>query len=193
MDARLVIRVGAFASALIAFSLPPSVFAQEKKPAGAKVQPALPVTADKQPLSRLAQQLFDAGHKTCASDLDLAVKFVHEDDGRYAMHGVWDKTSPDRRTALSVSSVPYEDGGGMVTTFTSTLDASGKCSITATQAMFLSKTCSGVRETVLKDWKFKGELASSTVYQEEGGGNLSIYLTPASSGCLLVKRYVAHF
>lgn len=104
---------------------------------------------------------------------------------------MWNEASPDKRTAFSISSEPYIDGTSLITTFTSTLDITGKCNVTATQVFTTQKSCNNLRETTMKKCKFYGEIASSSIYQEATGEiALIIYLTPTAGGCLLVKRFV---
>lgn len=144
-------------------------------------------TAGNVALSRVAQMLFENGHKTCANDLNEIVKYVHSNDGDYGMHNQWSASNPDKRTAVAVTSEAFSDGI-MFTTFTSTLDATGKCSLTATQIMPLTDTCTSVREKTLKEWTYKGELGKSTaIYEMPNNENQTMYLTSYQGGCLLIK------
>ncbi|GEM_PF-4027778 len=142
--------------------------------------------AKAEPLSRLAKLMLDNGHKTCISTLDSAVKWVHEDDAGYAYHNQWNQSAPDQRTAFAISSEKMSDTT-RITAFTSTLDASGKCSTGVVQIMHFQESCPKLRETALTSWKYKGEIGASTLYELGDGSPMTIYLTPLQENCLLVK------
>lgn len=143
------------------------------------------------PLSRLAQGLFDKGHKACSKDLDTMVKWVHEDDTRYGLHSIWSADNSDKRTALGVTSESFGDGS-MVSTFTSTLDATGKCSTVAVSVLQFPRSCTSVREGTFKSWKFVGEVGSTSLFEQSEEGVLAVYLTATPGGCQVVRRYIAY-
>lgn len=144
-------------------------------------------------LSRATQQLYDNGFKSCSAELDKSVKWVHENDGTYGLHSLWNEKTPDNRMALVTTSEPYSDGA-FVTTFFATKDASGRCSVAGTVSMFFDKTCTTTRETTFKDWKFSGDIASTTIYSPpDSDTSLNVYLSPTKNGCLIVKRFTLYY
>lgn len=157
---------------------------------GARAQ--TPAAGSPPALSRLTQSFVENGHKACSKDLDKAVKWVHEDDTRYGMHYVWNKDIPDKRTAIGITSESLGDGTSMVTAFTSTLDSTNKCSISAVSVFYFPKSCTSVRESAFKGWKFGGEIASTSVYESDDG-SINGYLTSTPGGCQVVRKYIAYY
>ena len=144
-------------------------------------------------LSRATQQLYDNGFKSCSAELDKSVKWVHENDDGYGLHSIWNEKTPDIRMGVVTTSQPYSEGS-TVTTFSATKDASGRCTVAGNTSMFLDKTCTSVREMTFKDWKFVGDIASSTIYSPpDQDSTLDVYLTPTSGGCLIIKRFTFYY
>lgn len=143
-------------------------------------------------LSRAAQHLYDRGFKSCSADLDKSVKWVHDDDNNYGLHGVWNEKTPDLRMGVVTTSEPYSDASG-VTTFFATKDASGKCTVAGTTSMYFDKTCTSIRETAFKTWKFVGDISTTSIYTLGEDASLDAYLTPAKGGCLLIRRFTLYY
>ena len=150
------------------------------------VQPAY---AQNKPTSRAVQALIKKGFTSCSTDMDDAVKFVHEDDNGYGFSYVWNAENPNQRSASIVTSAKVGDTS-MVSMITATPDASGRCSILVTQNLIFTTSCIGLREGTFKEWKFYGELGATTAYDRDGGV-VTAFLSPTpGGGCHVMRQQV---
>lgn len=143
-------------------------------------------------LSRVAEQLYQKGFKACNSELDTAVKWIHDDDARYGLHTLWNEKNPNYRMALATTSESYSDGS-RITSFFATRDAAGNCSVAGDTTMYVDVSCIKVRETTFKEWKFSGDMGSTSTYNLSDEVTTDLYLTPNKSGCLIVKRFIFYY
>jgi hypothetical protein len=142
-------------------------------------------------MSRAVKQGYDVGFHDCAAAMDGFVKFVHEDDAAYSHFGQWSVKNPNEETYSSLTSETYPDGKGL-TSFETTKNARGKCSVTFTQVLLIPNTiCAVLREGAFKTWKEYGELNGDKIYEDPSTPNASVVLTPiAQAGCMVLKHVV---
>ena len=148
--------------------------------------------AQEKKLSRVVEGLKEKGVTACATELDSAVKYVHEDDSKYAFAYLWSEKDTNKRSAVVVTSMAMS-GSSMVSNFVSTPDASGRCSVAITQNFVFKRSCTAIREDIFKGWKFYGELGATTAYDAPGSDSESLktFLTPTEdSGCHVLRRIV---
>ena len=146
--------------------------------------------AQKQKLSRVVESLKAEGVTACATELDSAVKYVHEDDSSYGLAYMWPKSDTNKRSAVVTTSQRFS-GSSMVSTFVSTPDASGRCSVAVIQNFVFKRSCTAIREETFKGWKFYGELGGTTAYDAPDSASLGAFLTATEDGgCHLLRRHV---
>ena len=148
--------------------------------------------AQEKKLSRVVEGLKEQGVTACATELDSAVKYVHEDDSKYGFAYVWSEKDTNKRSAVVVTSMAMS-GSSMVSNFVSTPDASGRCSVAITQNFVFKRSCTAIREDIFKGWKFYGEMGATTAYDapDVGSETLKAFLTATEDGgCHVLRRIV---
>lgn len=149
--------------------------------------------AQEQKMSRVVEGLKVEGVTACSKELDGVVKYVHKDDGRYGFAYMWSKENTNKRSAVVVTSERLS-GGSMISTFVSTPDASGHCSVVVTQNFLLKQSCTGIREETFKGWKFYGEISATTAYDSPDSEALTAFLTATEDGgCHILRRLVYYY
>jgi len=150
-------------------------------------------TAGAEEISRAIQQGIDKGFKTCAPSLDAFVKHVHSDDSKYAHLGTWSKADADRRLFNTLTIQPYADGASFAV-FSGVRGLSGNCDAAMTQVLpVLGSSCTSLRETTFKTWKYLQDLGGVPIYEPVGDESTSVLLAPlGTSGCLVIKNAVGY-
>lgn len=142
------------------------------------------------PLSRAVQVAYDQGFHDCARAADNYVKYVHTDESEYAPLTLWGKTNPNRSSMAAITSQAYKDGNA-TTTFTAVKNGNGKCDITFTQIIPSQQSCVEVRENVFKGWHYYGDLAGSTVLDDNTETTNVVLVNLPNNQCLVVKHVFA--
>ena len=152
---------------------------------------ATPSAAKSTDLSRAVAQGQKAGFRDCGPAMDMAVKFVHDDDASYAHFGRWSSEAPNDETFTSLTSATFQDGKSL-TAFTGTKNARGKCSVGFTQFLIIpDKICSTLRKEAFAGWKEYGELGADKIYEDPTSPNADVVLVPVGqTGCVIVKTFV---
>ena len=147
-------------------------------------------------LSRVVEGLKKKGVTACATELDSAVKFVHEDDSSYGFTYVWSEKDANKRSAVVVTSQRFGGSSSMISNFISTPDASGSCSVAVTQNFVFKRSCTAIREDTFKGWKFYGDLGATTAYDapDSDSESLKAFLTATEDGgCHVLRRIVYYY
>jgi hypothetical protein len=143
-----------------------------------------------EPLSRAVQQGYDKGFHDCARALDRLVKFIHQDDSKYANFGQWSENNTNERIFSTVTSEPNSEGSG-ITSFTAQKNTSGKCDVSVSQIIYTEDSCIKVRDEDFKDWKYYGDLGGSAILEDPTSTNDNVILTSLQGNkCLIVKHLV---
>ena len=146
--------------------------------------------AQEKKLSRVVEGLKEKGVTACATELDSAVKYVHEDDSSYGLAPMWSVKDANKRSAVVVTTQRFS-GSSIVSTFVSTPDASGRCSVAVTQNFVFRRSCTAVREETFKGWKFYGEMGATTAYDAPDSVTVGAFLTGTEDGgCHILRRVV---
>lgn len=130
-------------------------------------------------------QLKAKGFMACSGSQSTATKFLYNKDD-YAYLNVWNAKDPNAHLASTVTSKKFSDGAG-VAVITTTPTVNGACDSNLVQIFSSTETCSKLRETIFKEWKFFNDLGGTPVYDDPTSGNVSVVLAPNDSGCLVVK------
>lgn len=152
----------------------------------ASVAPALAGEADYASISQLKAK----GFMKCSGSQSTTTKFLYPKED-YAYINLWNALNPDTHMATTVTSKKYSDGAG-VSLITTTPTQSGECDSSMVQIFSSTDTCSKLRETVFKEWKYFNVLGEASVYDDPTSDNVSVVLAPTDNGCLIVK-YAALF
>jgi hypothetical protein len=144
------------------------------------------------PKTNALQDIYQGGFKACAPAMEKMVRLIHPDDAAYANLGMWSMDKTDSQMATAVTSERLE-GGHAVTTFSAVKTAAGSCDVSVTYVETdLAEACAHVRENAYKAWKYVGDFNDATIYQDPTTPNSKLVLTPAGSGCLIVKSIVGY-
>lgn len=135
-------------------------------------------------------QLKEKGFTKCAGSQAATTKFLYPEED-YAYLNVWNAGHPDTHMATTVTSKKFTDGSG-VALITTTPTASGECDSSLVQVFYSAESCTKLRETIFKKWKFFNDLGGTPVYDDPTTDNISVVLAPNGDGCLVVK-YAALF
>ncbi len=140
--------------------------------------------------TRVETQLAEKGFKKCGPSIGKAVRWVHGDDSKYRFITTWGTKNPDNSIALVTTTYAYTDST-MLTTFTASPDASGGCTVTSSQILPFATSCTALRETTFKDWKFIFDMGATAAYERDQEKSLTSYLTPTpGGGCMVLKQVV---
>jgi hypothetical protein len=142
---------------------------------------------------RLVEALAKTGFKKCSPEVGKVVRWIHEDDSKYAFVSTWNEKEPNQRSAFAATTERYADGE-MVTTFSASPDISGKCSVSATQVFTSAKNCPVLREETFKTWKFLLDMGATSAYERENEKESTVFLTPMrNGGCMVVKQTAFYY
>lgn len=135
-------------------------------------------------------QLKAKGFVKCSGSQSTVTKFVYAKEN-FEYLNLWNANHPDTHMATTVTSRKFSDGSG-VAVITTTPTASGECDSNLVQIFYSAESCSQLRETTFKEWKFFNDLGGTPVYDDPTAENVSVVLAPNNNGCLVVK-YAALF
>jgi len=135
----------------------------------------------------------EKGFKSCAPLMDGFVKHAHSDDSKYAHLGTWSKADADRKMFSTLTVQRYSDGTGFAV-FSGVRNISDKCDAVMTQVLPVpDSSCTSVRETTFKTWKYLQDLGGVPIYEPPGDESTSVLLAPfGSNGCLIIKHAAAY-
>lgn len=129
------------------------------------------------------------GVLACQQTVESIANFVVKDNP-HASIATWSKTNPDSRMFGAQISVRYSDGNS-VAVLSAAPTRAGTCDGYYTTIFTDEKSCSVMRETTFKDWKFYGETAGLIVLENESGG-LSKILLPSGTGCVAITSEMVY-
>lgn len=135
------------------------------------------------------EQASKQGFNTCQKTVEKIAKHIVED----AAHGAistWNKSSPDSRLFNSQVVIKHSDGYSV--SFMSVAPVKGgKCDGSYAKIANSEKSCSILRETIFKQWKFFNEVGG-LVSLENDSGSVSVLLLPNQIGCTIVRSEILY-
>lgn len=143
------------------------------------------VAAETVPVEQARQN----GFTTCAGQLDKVANHVIGDSEHGAL-STWSKTDTDKKMFNAMAVSKYSDGHsvGVISTAQS---RAGGCDSSYTTVFHWEKSCSAMRETTFKEWKYYSEVGGLTVLENESG-SVNKILMPAGDGCVTVTTEVVY-
>lgn len=135
------------------------------------------------------EQATKNGFKTCQKTVESIAQHLTK-DGKHSAISTWNKRSSDNRMFNSQLAISYTDGNAIAIINVAPV-SSGKCDGSYTRITNWDKSCSVLRETNFKDWKFFSEL-SGLVSLENTSGSVSTVLLPSQNGCTTIQTEVVY-
>ena len=129
------------------------------------------------------------GVRACQQTVENIAKFVVKENPHGSI-ATWNKTNPDSRMFGAQISVKYTDGNS-VAVLSAAPTRAGTCDGYYTTIFTDEKSCSVMRETTFRDWKFYGESAGLIVLENESG-SLSKILLPSGTGCVAITSEMVY-
>ena len=135
------------------------------------------------------EQATKNGFNTCQKTVEKIAKYVIDDTNHGAV-STWNNKTPDSRLFNSQIVLKYSDGHSMAVLNVAPIK-NGKCDGSYTRVFAMEKSCSVLRETTYKDWKFFGEIGG-LVSLENSSGTVSTVLLPNQTGCVAIQTEVVY-
>ena len=135
------------------------------------------------------EQAKQNGFTTCAGQVDKVANHVIGDSEHGAL-STWSKRDTDKKMFNSMAVSKYSDGHSVGVISTSQSVAGG-CDSSYTTVFHWDKSCSAMRETTFKEWKYYTEVGGLTVLENESG-SVNKILMPAGEGCVTVTTEVVY-
>jgi hypothetical protein len=145
-----------------------------------------------EPQFRSVNALKAVGFNSCLGRVSDITKHLYEKDS-FAYLNFWSKQDTDRHTAITLTSMPYEQGtriAGLSVSPTS----SGSCDGTLFQVFVVPESCAKLRETLLKNWKYYADLGNIPFYEEpDMPSSVTGLVSIPTSSCLILKVATLYF
>lgn len=135
------------------------------------------------------EQATKNGFTSCQKTVEKIAKFVI-DDTKHGAVSSWNNKTPDTRMFNSQIVLKYSDGYS-VAVINIAPTKSGKCDGSYTTTFTSAKSCSVLRETTFKGWKFFGEIGGLVSLENEAG-SVSKILLPTETGCVAISTEVVY-
>jgi hypothetical protein len=136
-----------------------------------------------------AEQAKKNGFNTCQKTVEKIAKFLIGDTNNGAV-STWNQKNPDGRMFNSQVVLKYSDGHSMAVLNVAPVK-NGKCDGSYTRVFVSETSCSVLRETTYKDWKFFGEIGG-LVSLENKNASVSAVLLPNPPGCAAIQTEVVY-
>lgn len=130
------------------------------------------------------------GHTYCASGINRVANWLLDQDG--ATLALWNSANPDGHAGTVIGTKRYSDGNNVVH-LTGTPVKDGGCDVAFTVVLPAAESCSNLRETAFKDWKYFTDLQGLPVYDDPTVSTVSVILQSVGSGCAITKMGVFFF
>lgn len=127
----------------------------------------------------------EVGVKDCLKTIEKISNFIIK-DANYGVNSVWNSKHPDKQAFSSMIEVNFGDGT-MLASLNVTKTASGECYVEYEKIFTFNKTCLALAKET-ENSVYKGELGKEVAYLEVEGA--AVYLFPAGSGCIFVKKEI---
>jgi hypothetical protein len=140
---------------------------------------------------RAVEELKVKGFNSCADTVGLVLKFLNKRDD-FAFRNTWHEKSANAHTASVFTIKSYGDGNSYASVNTSPRPDGG-CDAGFTQVFFFYESCTTMRDSSFKDWKFYMDFGNVPVYEDPTSKNVVIALAPLVNGCLVLKSGTFYF
>lgn len=137
-----------------------------------------------------ARTLKDQGYKYCASAINNAADFLTEKDA--GIQSLWNQDDANNHMGLFIASKRYRDANSILV-LSGQRTTLGGCDVSFTLTIGTDKSCTSVRETSFKVWKFHGEIQGLPIYNDPTTNNVQVLLQPLGSGCIINKIGILFF
>lgn len=129
------------------------------------------------------------GFITCQKTVEKIANFLISDTNNGAL-STWNSKTPDSRIFNSQVALKYSDGHSVAILNVAPVK-NGKCDGSYTKIFANEKSCSVLRETTYKDWKFYEEIGGLITLQNKSGA-VSVVLLPSQTGCVSIHTEVVY-
>lgn len=131
-------------------------------------------------------QAKEAGIGKCLPAVQNVSQFLHEGKSHGA-HSTWATKNPDKQMFASTIERTYSDGAQIMSIFVAPVPT-GACATAYERIVYWDKSCLALAKDTFSDFQYKGELNKFVTYLSKKSGGGSVYLMPAGSGCISVRR-----
>ncbi len=143
------------------------------------------LVANKSYAGPMTEQAKEFGASHCIKEIQSLDKFLNK---KGTKSGAWSsaaKKEPNKRTYTSLNVRKYNDGTWGYANITIVPSIENGCDATLTQLVtFPNKSCSAVRETIYKKYKYYGEVAGKALYKK---GTTKLVLEDLTGSCVILK------
>jgi hypothetical protein len=140
---------------------------------------------------RAVEMLKSKGFQRCAGSTGDVTEFIYDKD-KFGFVNMWNVAQTDRRSAMTVTSKQYSDGRA-ITVVSTAPNVAGSCDSSFTQVLVADESCTKVRETTFKDWKYWDEVDGLPFYEDPTSKNVVVTLNPFKGACLVIKTGILFF
>lgn len=148
---------------------------------------ALAFAQDTRPIEMLKSK----GFQRCAGSIGPVTEFIYGKDS-FGFVNIWNPAQADSRAAVTVTSRQYTDSRG-ISVITASPNVAGSCDSSFTQILLAEESCTKMRETTFKEWKFWEEVAGLPFYEDPTSQNVVVALNPFKGACLVIKTGLLFF
>jgi hypothetical protein len=154
--------------------------------AGSAPTPA-PAQAPSSTPSIVTQAAVQKGVLNCAGRINQVVNFLGF-TGKAGAVLMIPPTQPDARLIPVAMEIPFEGGVAYASASFAPNQANG-CGATYDSVVYWPLACDKVQEQQFKALKVNGKISNEIIIMD-GGSELKVFLMPAGSGCISIKKEV---
>ena len=95
----------------------------------------------------------------------------------------------DNHVGILMANKRYKEGNAFLH-LAASKNNSGGCDITFSTTFILEQSCSSIRETTFKTWKYYGEMQGLPIYEDPTTPNVQVNFQQTGSSCVVMKTGV---
>lgn len=137
-----------------------------------------------------AENLSKNGAGYCGKAINSIANWVLGESGQAL--STWHAAKPKEHGVAVLIGKHYKDGSPILT-ITAVPVADGGCDASFTYVLPVSKSCSSLRDTTFKEWKYAGELQGTALYDDPTTVNVNVALQSFSDMCVVTKTGILFY
>jgi hypothetical protein len=168
--------------------IPAAVAAEKTKTAPSKTKPAINQPAA-QSTNDITKAAVKAGVRTCSNRINQVTNFLiaGAKDAGYMMF--FSKSSPDQQmTSVSIE-LPLKDDSSAYASASFAPGQANSCAGMYETVVYWPQKCPEVAEKQFGTFK-KAGMISKNIYVREVAGKVKVFLMPAGTGCVAIKKEI---
>jgi hypothetical protein len=135
----------------------------------------------------ITEQAREFGSKTCINEINKIDTFLNEDAGANGAWSTSPKENPEQRIYAALNVKAYNDGTWGYDAITVAPGTHGCDGTLMRVVTYPNKSCTTVRETTYKDYKYLGEIAGKAIYES---GSTKTVLENLTGSCIAIRYEV---